>query len=459
MLAPDLTIVAVSDAYLHATMTRRETVVGRPLFEVFLDNPDDPFATWVANLRASLARVLSLRRPDAMVVQKYDIRRPEAEGGGFEERHWSATNHPVLEPDGHVRYVIHHVQDVTDMARLRGQGGEQDRIIRELFVRTEQLHSQLLDSAPDAMVVVGANGRIDLVNVQTEKLFGYGRSELIGQDVEVLIPERFRRAHAGHLSRFFALPGARAMGAGAELFGRRKDGAEIPVEVSLSPLHTEHGMTVSAAIRDISERKRMEAAAKRTADRLASAVDSIQDAFAVFDDADQLVLCNSVYRRLLGESLPVPVVGQSYQELLDAWIRDIDFPEEAARDRFREERLARRRSDQTTSFDIRMRDGRSLRVIDRRTAEGGIVKTVWDLTDDVRRAEELREARAAAEAGSAAKSDFLASMSHQLRTPLNAILGFAQLLRRDKKEAPLGSAQGARRSDSPGGRPPLASHR
>ena len=194
-------------------------------------------------------------------------------------------------------------------------------------------------------------------------------------------------------------------------------------------------MTVSAAIRDISDRKRMEAAAKRTADRLASAVDSIQDAFAVFDDADELVLCNSVYRRLLGESLTGPVIGKSYEELLDAWIRDIDFPEEAARDRFREERLARRRNDQTTSFDIRMRDGRSLRVMDRRTAEGGIVKTVWDLTDDVRRAEELHEARAAAEAGSAAKSDFLSSMSHELRTPLNAILGFAQLLRRDKKES------------------------
>ncbi len=435
VLTPDLTIVAVSDAYLHATMTRREAIVGRPLFEVFPDNPDDSSATGVANLRASLARVLSSKRPDAMAVQKYDIRRPESDGGGFEERHWSPVNHPVLDADGRVAYVIHHVQDVTDMVRLRRQGGEQDRIIRELSVRSEQLHSQLLDAAPDAMVVVGRDGRIELVNLQTEKLFGYARSELVGQEVELLIPERFRRAHAGHLGRFFALPGSRPMGAGSELFARRKDGVEIPVEVSLSPLRTEHGTTVSAAIRDISERKRMEAAAKRTADRLASAVDSIQDAFAVFDDADRLVLCNSVYRRLLGESLTGPVVGKSYQELLDVWIGDIDFPDEAARDGFREERLAQRKIEQTTSFDIRMRDGRSLRVIDRRTAEGGIVKTVWDLTDDMRRAEELREARAASEAGSAAKSDFLSSMSHELRTPLNAILGFAQLLHRDKKEA------------------------
>ena len=94
VLTRELTIVAVSDAYLQATMTRREEIVGRPLFEVFPDNPDDPSATGVANLRASLGRVLSLKRPDTMAVQKYDIRRPEAEGGGFEERHWSPVNHP-----------------------------------------------------------------------------------------------------------------------------------------------------------------------------------------------------------------------------------------------------------------------------------------------------------------------------------------------------------------------------
>jgi signal transduction histidine kinase/DNA-binding response OmpR family regulator len=182
------------------------------------------------------------------------------------------------------------------------------------------------------------------------------------------------------------------------------------------------------------ERDELEAGVKRMADRLASAVETIQDAIALFDDDDRLVLCNSVYRRLLGESLAGPVVGRSYEELLDAWIGDIDFSEEAARARFREERLGRRHHDQTTTIDVRMRDGRRLRIIDRRTAEGGTVKTIWDLTEDVQRADELREARATAEASSTAKSDFLSSMSHELRTPLNAILGFAQLLHRDRKE-------------------------
>jgi PAS domain S-box-containing protein len=434
VLTPDFTIAAVSDTYLRATMIERNEVLGRDVFEVFPDTQGLPAATGIANLRASLARVLAEKRADSMALQKYGLRRPESEGGGFEERYWMPTNSPLLTDDGRVAYVLHHIEDVTERVRLGRRRGEQDRTLRELAIRSEQRYKHLLDAAPDAIVVVGDDSRIHLVNIQAENLFGYARAELIGRRLELLVPERFRDAHARHEAEFFAKSGARAMGSGLELFGRRKDGTEIPIEVSLSPMRDEHGTTVSAAIRDISHRKRMEVTAKLTADRLASAVESIQDAFALFDDDDRLVLCNSVYRRLLGASIPGALVGRSYPELLGAWAHGIDFPEEAARTRFIEERHAQPRHDKT--FDVRMRDGRSLRVTDRRTAEGGIVETIWDLTDDERRADELRDARAAAEAGSAAKSEFLSSMSHELRTPLNAILGFAQLLQRDKK-APL----------------------
>jgi PAS domain S-box-containing protein len=429
VLSPDLTIVAVSDAYLRATMTHRQDILGRALFDVFPDNPDDATANGVANLRASLGRVLAGRQPDAMPIQKYDIRRPESQGGGFEERHWSPVNSPVLTPDGQVEYIIHAVEDVTEVVRLR----RQEAAIRERSAQEEGRYRRLLDAGPDALVVVNAERRIVLVNARAESLFGYTREELEGQPLSLLIPERFRAGHVAHEGRFFADPRWRPMGAGLELFGRRKDGTDVPVEVSLSPVKTGDTLTVSAAIRDVSDRKRAEAAAKLAADRLSSAVESMQDAFALFDANDHLVLCNSVYRCLIGEALPGSLVGKPYREIIGAFSAELAFPDDDARQRFREERLLRRK-DPMVAFDVQTHDGRTLRVVDRRTPEGGLVKTIWDLTDDQKHAEELAEARTLAEAASAAKSDFLSSMSHELRTPLNAVLGFAQLLQRDRRE-------------------------
>jgi len=121
----------------------------------------------------------------------------------------------------------------------------------------------VVDAAPNAMLKADARGRITLVNRQVEALFGYDRHELIGQPVEILVPERFRGGHAEHRGGFFGQPSARAMGAGRDLFGRRKDGTEVPIEIGLNPIHTPRGLVVLAAIIDITERKR--AAAEQAA--------------------------------------------------------------------------------------------------------------------------------------------------------------------------------------------------
>lgn len=139
VLSLDLRIVAVSGSYLRATMTTRDNIIGRPLFEVFPDNPNDLHANGTSNLRASLDRVIASNLPDTMAIQKYDIRKPAEQGGGFEERHWSPVNSPVFDENGKLSYIIHRVEDVTEFVHLKQQGMEHRRIAQDLEERADQL--------------------------------------------------------------------------------------------------------------------------------------------------------------------------------------------------------------------------------------------------------------------------------------------------------------------------------
>jgi PAS domain S-box-containing protein len=129
--------------------------------------------------------------------------------------------------------------------------------------RAEERFRRVVESAPNAMVMIDQVGRIVLVNGQTEKLFGYPRNELLGQLVELLVPKRFHGPHPGHRTNFFAKPEIRSMGVGRDLFGQRKDGSEFPVEIGLTPIETEEGLLVLSAIVDITERKLTEAQIRR----------------------------------------------------------------------------------------------------------------------------------------------------------------------------------------------------
>jgi len=148
VLKPDFTIVDASDAYLNATMTQRVSIVGRGIFDVFPDNPDEVAATGESNLRASLERVVRHRAPDTMAVQKYDIPRPETDGGGFEERYWSPVNSPVFNDAGdELLFVMHRVEDVTEFVRAKQTGSERERLVDELRSRAGQMEAEIYQRA------------------------------------------------------------------------------------------------------------------------------------------------------------------------------------------------------------------------------------------------------------------------------------------------------------------------
>jgi signal transduction histidine kinase len=168
VLAPDLRIVAASDAYLRATMTARPAILGRGIFEVFPDNPDDPSATGVHNLRASLENVLELGRTDTMAVQQYDVRRPETEGGGFEERYWSPQNSPVFGPNGKICFIIHRVEDVTEFVRLKQAGREREERTKALQDSATQMEAEIYLRAQE---VAGANRSLQTANTVLARLY------------------------------------------------------------------------------------------------------------------------------------------------------------------------------------------------------------------------------------------------------------------------------------------------
>ncbi|MFZ5476773.1 MAG: PAS domain-containing sensor histidine kinase [Myxococcota bacterium] len=205
-------IVGVSEGYLNATKRRREELIGQALFDAFPDNPADPAATGVRNLRASLERVLHTRAPDRMPMQKYDIPRPHEEGGGFEERYWSPTNSPVVEA-GEVTLVIHRVEDVTDFVRTQRErlqaesqrnDWEQKATLLEAEAFTHALHVQeanerlralneqtesILASINDGFVSLDRQWRFTFVNEREAALIGRPARSLLGESFWTVFPE------------------------------------------------------------------------------------------------------------------------------------------------------------------------------------------------------------------------------------------------------------------------------
>ncbi len=284
----------------------------------------------------------------------------------------------------------------------------------------------LLESTPDATLIVNAMGRIVLANTQAARAFAYDPRELIGEPVEVLLPERFRSTHVGHRSLFSQQPRTRTMGQGLELFGRRRDGYEFPVEISLSPLPTDEGMMVMSAVRDITDRKKAE-------QKFRGLLESAPDAMVIAGRDGRIALVNSQLERLFGYSReqllghPVDILVPQRYRGHHAQHRAAFFMQPRARSMGAGLELYGQRCD-GSEFPVEI----SLSPLD--TEEGLFVSAaIRDATERRRLEQTLQEA-------SRLKSEFLATMSHELRTPLNGIIGFSEFLI-DEKAGALNARQ------------------
>jgi PAS domain S-box-containing protein len=238
-----------------------EEIIGQPIVKII---PPDREAEEASTLE-------SIRRGER--IEQFQTVRKRKDGSLVDI---GLSISPIRDHEGRIIGASKIAHDITD--RVRAEAG----------------FKGFLESAPDAVVVIDAAGRIAIVNALTETLFGYSRDELLGKPVEMLVPDRYRNIHVHHRDGYLKEPRTRPMGAGQELSGRRKDGSEFPVEISLSPLRTSReGTLVISIIRDITERKQAEA-------RFRGLLESAPDGIVVVDNTGTIVMINTQTEKMFG---------------------------------------------------------------------------------------------------------------------------------------------------------------
>jgi len=458
VLTPSFDIVAVSDAYLRATMVRREEILGRHLFDVFPNNPDDPKATGVVNLRASLERVLQHQAPDTMAVQKYDIRRPNSDGGGFEERYWSPVNTPVFGANGEVTYIIHRVEDVTEFVRLKQAGSEQGRTEEALRARAQEMESEIYRRAQqiqevnkqlrselenrqrteeerdrffslslDMLCIAKSDGFFKRVSPAFTRTLGWSADELLTRPFIDFVHPDDRVATLREVEKQIA--GGEPV-LGFENRYRHKDGSWRVL--SWKSVSQPDG-TMYATARDVTEQKRTMQAERR----LAAIVESSDDAI-IGESLDGIVTSwNKGAERLY---------AYSAEEILGKPITTLCPPDRMDEEAFISARL--KQGERMEHFETvrRTKDGRlmdvALTISPIRGEQGaviGISKIARDITERKRVEEALRRAHTDLEMRVHERTaelqhrnrdleTLLYVTSHDLREPLRAIENFSRLV-------------------------------
>ena len=307
----------------------------------------------------------------------------------------SITISPIKDPEGKIIGISYIIRNISDRKRAQGK------------------FQALLESAPDAMVIVNKFGQMVFVNSQTEKIFGYDREDLIGQEVEKLIPNRFKHLHPGHRKNYFTDPKIRSMGAGLELFGVKKDGSEFSIEISLSPLPIEDGVFVSAAIRDITERKKAEM-------KFRNLLESAPDAMVIVNQEGKIQLVNAQTEKLF-QYHRNELIGKTVEILIPPKFKS-RHPKH--RQRFFHNPKVRGMGTGLELFAVK-KNGEEFPVeislSPLETEEGRWVSAaIRDITE--------RKAHLAQREQMKKKDMFLGIASHELKTPLTSVSGYIELI-------------------------------